>query len=660
MASAPEKQLNGLALELSLLGSRLLSPKPLSTVETSALAGDFLAWSEKAVAWVGAWGRETLVLARKIVTGLSAGRPAEKARERLSAALSEASEKLEMESILPKGGELISESPSMALGQVEDGFFNIPSDDLAGFKDFVGEAPEHVQVIESGLLALSQTGVTDILPVYRGFHTLKGISAFMGLSQLSALAHQAEAILEPFKSGEGRPTEDQVDWLLQACDLIREQVQAVVQGLPSGRFRIVFQDQAPKAQALSVATAGVKGAENADQGTASASADLSMRVQVEKIDALLEIVGELAICQAQVSAGVEAVGVSSHLSSESARLGKICRQLQQLVLSIRMVPVQPLFLRMSRLARDLSRKTGKPLRLSLQGGETEIDRRLVESLAEPLVHLIRNAVDHGVEKAEERLKAGKPEEAVLTLSARHQSGDFILELSDDGRGLNYEKLAFKARQAGWLVEGETPTREKLTEFIFRPGFSTAETVTEVSGRGVGLDAVRRKIQSLKGSLTVESEPGQGTKFRLRIPRTLLLMEGILVRMGSERYVLPASQVLGFLALDGTQTHAVGEGRQWLDTDQGQLLLIDLEEDFGSRVDGKTRSLAVQVEVDGRRACLVVDEVLGKQQVVLKELGESLHDLKGVLGGAILGEGRVGLILDMEWLVRMMSEGSSRN
>jgi len=159
---------------------------------------------------------------------------------------------------------------------------------------------------------------------------------------------------------------------------------------------------------------------------------------------------------------------------------------------------------------------------------------------------------------------------------------------------------------------------------------------------------------------VESEPGQGARFRLRIPRTLLLMEGILVRMGSERYVLPASQVLGFMALDGTQTHAVGEGRQWLDTDQGQLLLIDLEEDFGSRVDGKTRSLAVQVEVDGRRACLVVDEVLGKQQVVLKELGESLHDLKGVLGGAILGEGRVGLILDMEWLVRMMSEGSSRN
>ncbi len=172
--------------------------------------------------------------------------------------------------------------------------------------------------------------------------------------------------------------------------------------------------------------------------------------------------------------------------------------------------------------------------------------------------------------------------------------------------------------------------------------------------------MRRKVQTMKGSLTLESRPGHGTQFRLRVPRTLSLMEGVLVRLGEERYVLPASQVSGFLALDGTQAHAVGEGRQWLDTPQGQLLLIDLDENFGSRADSKTRPLAVQVEADGKRACLVVDEVLGKQQVVLKELGESLHDLKGVLGGAILGNGQVGLILDMEWLVRMMGDLSGRN
>ncbi len=207
-----------------------------------------------------------------------------------------------------------------------------------------------------------------------------------------------------------------MDWLLQACDLIREQVQAVTLGLPSGRFKIIFIGQ----------SAAAAGAEETAATTAALAAELSMRIQVEKVDALLEAVGELAICQTQVSAGIEGAALSGHLASESVRLGKICRQLQQLVLSIRMVPIRPLFSRMSRLARDLSRKTGKPLRLELQGAETELDRRLVESLSEPLVHLVRNAVDHGIEKPEDRVRAGKNPEALLALRAsRHRGSDFI-------------------------------------------------------------------------------------------------------------------------------------------------------------------------------------------------------------------------------------------
>jgi two-component system chemotaxis sensor kinase CheA len=466
--------------------------------------------------------------------------------------------------------------------------------------------------------------------------------------------------------------------LLQACDLVREQVQAIAQGLPAGRFRIVSYERheahqnpaelgtpltptnpLPAAQAAGE----VEKAEKADSDSHSQhnhANDASIRISVEKMDILLEAVGELAICQSQVSGGIEATGATGHLASEASRLGKISRQLQEIVISLRMVPVHPLFLRMTRLARDLSRKTGKALQLDLEGGETEIDRRMVESLTEPLVHLIRNAVDHGLEEAGERLQAGKPTEARLKLSARHQGGDFVLELSDDGRGLNFGRLAHQARVLGFLAEGETPDREKLVALIFEPGFSTAEKITEVSGRGVGLDAVKRKIQSLKGSIVVESEAGKGTLFRLRIPLTLALMDGILVRVGNTRYVLPAFQVQGFLAQEATEEHALGTGGKWLATRQGHLPLIDLEENFGNRRDGKLRPVVVQVEAGGRGACLMVDEVLGKQQVVIKELGEGLHDLKGVSGGAILGDGRVGLIVDMEALIGRLAAGPARN
>jgi two-component system chemotaxis sensor kinase CheA len=248
----------------------------------------------------------------------------------------------------------------------------------------------------------------------------------------------------------------------------------------------------------------------------------------------------------------------------------------------------------------------------------------------------------------------------LKLSARHQGGDFVLELSDDGRGLNFGRLAQQARNLGYLAPDETPDREKLVELIFKAGFSTAEKVTEVSGRGVGLDSVKRKIQALKGSISVVSETGKGTTFRLRFPLTLALMDGILVRVGLTRYVLPAFQVQGFLALEATEEHSVGAGSKWLNTRQGHLPLIDLEEGFGSTREGKLKPVVVQVEVGGHKACLMVDEVLGKQQVVIKELGEGLHELKGVTGGAILGDGRVGLILDMEALMSRLARVSSRN
>ena len=653
---------NELELELSHLASRLMNSGMKSLPEVLELAHGFKGWADKAALSGSAWCREIAVTAQKITQGLQNGRPHEKALERLSLVMTEASQNMEWQMA---GAEVLEEKKTQAPSST-DGFFNIPADDLSSFKDFIGEAPEHLEAIERNLLNLSRGEKWDILHVFRAFHTLKGISGFMGLSQMAALAHGAEALLEPFKA-EGKPSEDQVDWLLQACDLVREQVQAIAQGLTTARFRIVsFGKQTELSEPLSPTSPGapapgtMKRPQYDARVQSGQAGDVSIRIGIEKMDALLEVVGELAICQTQVAGGVESLGLNGYLASETARLGKISRQLQDIVLSLRMVPVHPLFLRMSKLARDLSRKTGKPLQLDLEGGETEIDRRMVEALTEPLVHLIRNAVDHGLEEAGERSRAGKPAEALLKLSARHQGGEFVLELTDDGRGLNFGRLAHQAKSLGLVSEGEAPDREKLVDLIFQSGFSTAEKITEVSGRGVGLDAVKRKIQSLKGSVNVASETGKGTTFRLRIPLTLALMDAILVRVGHSRYVLPAYQVHGFMGLEGTEEHSVGDGNKWLTTRQGHLPLIDLEMGFGSRREGNLKPVVVQVEAAGRGACLLVDEVLGKQQVVVKELGEGLHELKGVSGGAILGDGKVGLILDMEALIGRFERAGSVN
>jgi two-component system, chemotaxis family, sensor kinase CheA len=305
---------------------------------------------------------------------------------------------------------------------------------------------------------------------------------------------------------------------------------------------------------------------------------------------------------------------------------------------------------MSRLARDLSQKTGKLLRMELEGGETELDKRMTEELVDPLIHLIRNAVDHGIESPEARAAAGKPVEARLTLKAGHQGGDFVLRVEDDGAGLSYEKLRQKGTALGFLSQGEA-SKERLTELIFLPGFSTADKVTEVSGRGVGLDAVKRKILALKGSIQVESREGQGTAFIFRIPLTMALIDGIVVRVGFSRYILPSFHVRQFLALKETESHQVSRSRGWLTTAFGHIPVVELYEWFGCGAASGSQAVVVHVQVGEREACLVVDEVVGKQQVVVKGLGEHLQGLPGVAGGAILGDGQVGFILDLNALVQ---------
>jgi two-component system chemotaxis sensor kinase CheA len=360
----------------------------------------------------------------------------------------------------------------------------------------------------------------------------------------------------------------------------------------------------------------------------------------------------MAMCQTQVTEGVLGMGATGLLASETVRLGKISRQLRDIVLSLRMVPVQPLLTRMTRAIRDLSRKTSKPVLVHVVGGGTELDKRMVEELAEPLLHLVRNAVDHGLETSAERKASGKSSEGRISLRARHQGGDFVLEVEDDGRGLDFALLRNKAISTGRLKADEEASEADLTRLIFEPGFSTASVVTDVSGRGVGLEAVQRKIEMLKGDLQLRNTSGQGCLFTIRIPLTLALMEGILLRVGDQRYVVPAAQVRRFRAFGTTTEHHLGGESTWLETQEGSLPLVDLAEWFGNTTERAGRTVVVEVEAAGRRTSVLVDEVVGKQQVVIKPLGESLGKLKGVTGGAVLGDGKVGLILDVNALTAM--------
>jgi len=514
----------------------------------------------------------------------------------------------------------------------------VEADNAPIFQDFLGEAPQLLQAIESALLTLAQGGPAreGVDAVMRSLHTLKGIFGFLGLDAMHSLCHKAEDALLRYQGSTAPLPHALLQWQLQALDAIRAQVDEIARGLDSGSFALIEASAEPSAPAAEAP---------------EAVEDRFLRIRVEKMDALLELVGEMAICQAQVAEGLQTVGLPPALASELGRQGKISRELQESVLGLRLVPIEPLFLRASRVAHDISLKTGKTLSFESLGKDTELDKRTVEELAEPLMHLIRNAVDHGLESTEERLAAGKAPQGKLRLSASRDSGDLLLQLDDDGRGLDWARLAARGKALGLIAAGEEHDEERLSRLIFEPGFSTAETVTSISGRGVGLDAVRSRVQALKGEIQVKSVAGQGLSFILRLPLSLSLVEGILVRVGEGRYVLPANQIRSFAALDESQLHLSASGRPWLELGGQSLPLLELRQEFGLPGEPSGRQIALQVESLGRRAALVVDEVLGKQQVVAKGLGLMLQGAAGVQGGAILGDGRVSLILDLEALMK---------
>jgi len=574
------------------------------------------------------------------------------------------------------------------------------SDLLSGF---IAEAFEHLESIELNVLELEQNPADpDIINnIFRPFHTIKGVSGFLNLKTINKLAHATENLLDDVRNGRLTMDSGIIDIVLGVGDFLRTMIQNLSdvlekgpeayqhydigealerikacqagaalledkQPLPAVPPAAVAPEQPAAAPAeLTIAAASPLAAGKAND-TAAASGNVAakknieaaIKVDIDKLDGLVNAVGELVIMQTMVRHNPLIAGLSDpKLNKDFAQLTRITTDLQKTAMSMRMVPIRQTFQKMTRLVRDLAKKTGKKVDLVMEGEETEIDRNMVDSIYDPLVHMIRNSVDHGVQPPEERRRTGKPEGGTVRLSAYQKGGNIIIEIADDGEGVNTAKIRSKALERGLIQPDVHYSDHDINNLIFLPGFSTADRITDVSGRGVGMDVVKKGVEKLRGKVELQSTPGQGSLFLMHLPLTLAIIDGIVVRVGAERYIIPTIAIRESMRPRMENYNTVqGKGETLLIRDS-LLPIIRLYHLFTIQ-DACTdisQGIAVVVENEGRQRALLVDELLGKQEVVIKSLGGYMKDVKGVAGGTILGDGRVGLILDLAGVISASEE-----
>jgi|CXWL01.1.fsa_nt_gi two-component system chemotaxis sensor kinase CheA len=494
-------------------------------------------------------------------------------------------------------------------------------------RTFLAESREGLETAEENLLALER-GPFDgerIDEVFRRIHTLKGDAGSLGFERLGAEAHRVEDVLEGLRASRAEPSRAQISELLADLDLLRQRLERAAAG------RDADDGDEPKADA------------------AAASRE-TLRVPVARLDALLELVAELRTARNRATQALTDRSVSRpalvELHAENERLYS---NLEELVTALRMVPLGPLFRRAVRTARDLAVEQEKDVLVEIAGEDVEIDTRIGEALGGILGHAVRNAIDHGLEMPEVRTGLGKATRGTLRLSARHQHRSVVIEIADDGGGIDRRRVLAKARDLGLVGADELPTDAALDRLVLTPGFSTTEAVSAVSGRGVGLDAVRRRVEEVRGSVEIESRPGQGTTLRLRLPSTLLLIEGFRVGVGGEVYVVP----LEHLVETAEMPAATGRDRPTgLIQLRGETLPFwRLREAFQVRQAPPAREFVLVVEGEGERFGLVVDELYGQEQTVVKRLSGLFDGVSAFAGSTLLGDGRVALILDVAGLHR---------
>jgi two-component system, chemotaxis family, sensor kinase CheA len=587
--------------------------------------------------------------------------------------------------------------------------------------EFITESTDLISSAEEALLTL-ETDPQDmdaVNTVFRAFHTIKGTAAFMDLALICEMGHHAESLLSRVREGEILYGGGYADLSLRALDMLKElivSVQGALQGSPLskpagyadlmellanpegagisneidqeppprlgdvlvaqgkiGRNKVEQAAQSHPHQMIGAALVKDKLASVTDVGRALRTqkrmqssgqiVESSVRVSTERLDRLIDMVGELVIAHSMVAQDHLLIDGNHHaLVKKISHTSKIVRELQDISMSMRMVPLKATFNKMARLVRDLARKINKKVHFITEGEDTEIDRNLVNIVNDPLVHMVRNAVDHGIETPEIRTQLGKAEYGTVTLSAYHAAGNVVVEIKDDGQGLDREIIVAKACEKGLIDEGRSLSDREVFNLIFEPGFSTANSVTDISGRGVGMDVVKKNIESLRGLVEIRSEAGKGSVFKVILPLTMAIIDGMVVRVGSETYVIPTVSIVRSIKPEPGDISTV-HNRGEMFSLQGSLIpLFRLSGLFriGGPAQEQNQALVVVVEDEEHRAGLLIDELIGRQQVVIKTLGEALRDIPGISGGAILPNGRVGLILDVGGLVRFATAGHSQD
>ncbi|MEW6411928.1 MAG: chemotaxis protein CheA [Candidatus Zixiibacteriota bacterium] len=564
----------------------------------------------------------------------------------------------------------------------------------------------------------SDTGNAEAInAIFRSFHTIKGAAGFLELKPISMLAHESETLLDLARKGTVIIQGQIADAILSSIDAMRAMLTGVRDVMRSGesfdaagnvislieklkylianaendtdldsieaelsdRVGDVLVDMGALSQAdIDDALARKQSPDEkigqtlVKQGKVSSKAVIhalrdqersrrgttvkeQVKIDTRRLDRLVDTIGELVIAESMISQNEEILAVAStQVIKNISHLNKITRELQEMGMAMRLVPVQSTFQKLARAVRDLSKRSGKNVNLHLSGEDSEVDRSIVEKIGDPLMHMVRNSIDHGLETADERARVGKPLQGNLWIRAYHKGGNICMEIEDDGRGLDKDKILAKGREKGLVPTGRDLTDREIYNLIMLPGFSTAAKVTDISGRGVGMDVVKKNIDSMRGHVEIESSPGDGTKFTIKLPLTLAIIDGMLVRIAQHRYIVPTMSIIESLNLTPDMIFTVCGRSQMIDWRGKPLPLVKTADLFGLEPESSefTEGVVVVVEESEKVVGLIVDELLGQRQTVIKSLGPIFMTQKWISGGAILSNGNVGLIIDISGLMEL--------
>lgn len=616
------------------------------------------------------------------------------------------------------GNIILSASSVMVNREDRNQEFTI-NGDPALIADFITESQDHIHTAETCLLDLEVdiSNADHLNSIFRSCHTIKGVAGFLGLKDVSELSHSIENLMDLARRGRLQLNSGHIDLLFESLDCLKELISSIKAVTAGDTYRLpkIYQDVITKLskpekiiqktplssnashkkvgeilvengmatspqieEALNLQNTGDRrkvGQILVEQGYVKAknvgnalamqnaaqqsnSVNETIRVPVERLDQLVDAIGEAVISHSMIAADPLVINLKDQgVEKKIAHANTIMRKIQELSMSLRMVSLKSTFQKMARLVRDLSKKSGKEVEFILEGEDTELDKSVVENIGDPLIHMIRNAIDHGIEdSAEERVKKGKPAKARVVLRAFHKAGSIYIEIEDDGKGIDKEMVRKKALAENLCKETDKYTDQEIYQFIFMPGFSTAKKITDVSGRGVGMDVVKRNIQALRGSVEIQSEPDKGTTFSIRLPLTLAIIDGMIVRLEKEKYIIPLLSIIESIKPKKEQVESVANTREMINVRGNLIEFVRLAKLLGSNDQVKNVEEGIVIIVEdmiGKQIAMLVDEIIGQQQVVIKNLG-AVGDIQGISGGAIMSDGNVSLIIDIGGIVKMAS------